>query len=320
MSNEKEFLEFSGLVSKNGKMKAVFDLINKFAQIKSPVLIIGETGSGKELVSKAIHERSHRKEHPFIAINCAVLSENLLESELFGHEKGAYTGAFSKKHGLFEVADKGTIFLDEIPDMPPKVQAKVLRVIETNTFRRLGGTQNVKVDVRIISASPMDIASLIANRAFRGDLYYRLSTLAIEIPPLRERREDISLLANYFMKLFSERLGKKEMKIDGNSLEVLCSYDWPGNVRELENVIERSYILADGDTLTVEDLPERLQWSERKVLDEGLLTLKETERRHIVRVLKEVKGNRSLAAEILGIDRKTLYRKIREGQNDPNLE
>ncbi|MCH7760885.1 sigma-54-dependent Fis family transcriptional regulator [candidate division TA06 bacterium] len=319
MTREKGYLEFSGLISKNGKMKSVFDLIDKFAGLKSPVLIIGETGSGKELVAKAIHERSQRTENPFIAINCAVLSENLLESELFGHEKGAYTGAFSKKHGLFEVADKGTIFLDEITDMPQKVQAKVLRVIETKNFRRLGGTKTVDVDVRIVSASPVDPTTLISSRTFRGDLYYRLSTLTIEIPPLRERRDDVSLLANYFMNVFSERLGKKVMGIDENAVEVLQSYDWPGNVRELENVIERSFILADGDTLTVEDLPERLQWSDRKVLEEGILTLKETERRHIARVLREVKGNRSLAAEILGIDRKTLYRKIQEGRNDPNL-
>jgi transcriptional regulator with PAS, ATPase and Fis domain len=308
---------FSGLVSQNGKMRAIFELTEKFAKLKSPVLIIGETGSGKELLARAIHDRSPRKDNPFIAINCAVLSENLLESELFGHEKGAYTGAFSKKHGLFEVADNGTIFLDEIPDMPPKVQAKVLRVIETNNFRRLGGTHNVEVDVRIVSASPLDLASLISNLTFRGDLYYRLSTLAIEIPPLRERREDIPLLAEYFIKIFGERLGKKIIRFEEEALEVLCNYDWPGNVRELENVIERSFILADGTTLTVEDLPERLQWSEHKMSQEGLLTLREMERRHIARVLREVKGNRSIAADVLGIDRKTLYRKIREGQNEP---
>jgi len=309
--------EFSGLISKDGKMRAVFNLIEKVASTNSPVLIIGETGSGKELVARAIHERSFRASAPFIAINCAVLSETLLESELFGHEKGAYTGAVSRKHGLFEVADKGTIFLDEIGDMPQKVQAKLLRALENRSFRRVGGTRDVKVDVRLLSASAMDLAAAIDTRTFRKDLYYRLSTVVIEIPPLRDRRDDIPVLVEFFLKRLERAAGGRRVRITSSAVDAMCSFHWPGNVRELEHVIERSYVLSEGDVIDVLDLPERLREVNKVASADALVPLEEIERRYIVRVLKETGGNRTRAARILGIDRKTLYRKVRMGQIDP---
>ena len=309
--------EFSGLISKDGKMRAVFNLIEKVASTNSPVLIIGETGSGKELVARAIHERSLRTSAPFIAINCAVLSETLLESELFGHERGAYTGAVSKKHGLFEVADKGTIFLDEIGDMPQKVQAKLLRALENRSFRRVGGTKDVQVDVRLLSASAMDLAAAIDNRTFRKDLYYRLSTVVIEIPPLRDRRDDIPVLVEFFFKRLERAAGGRRVRITSSAVDAMCSFHWPGNVRELEHVIERSYVLSEGDVIDVLDLPERLREVNKVPSVDALVPLEEIERRYIVRVLKETGGNRTRAARILGIDRKTLYRKVRMGQIDP---
>lgn len=309
--------EFSGLISKDGKMRAVFNLIEKVASTNSPVLIMGDTGSGKELVARAIHERSLRAGAPFIAINCAVLSETLLESELFGHEKGAYTGAVSRKHGLFEVADKGTIFLDEIGEMPQKVQAKLLRALENRSFRRVGGTRDVKVDVRLLSASAMDLAAAIDNHAFRKDLYYRLSTVVIEIPPLRDRRDDIPVLVEFFLKRLERAAGGRRVRITSSAVDAMCSFHWPGNVRELEHVIERSYVLSEGDIIDVPDLPERLREAKKAPSADVLVPLEEIERRYIVRVLKETGGNRTRAARILGIDRKTLYRKVRMGQIDP---
>jgi transcriptional regulator with PAS, ATPase and Fis domain len=309
--------EFSGLISGNGKMRAVFSLIEKVASTNSPILIIGETGSGKELVARAIHERSTRASNPFIAINCAVLSETLLESELFGHEKGAYTGAVSRKHGLFEVADKGTIFLDEILDMPQKVQAKLLRALETKSFRRVGGTKDIEVDVRLLSASSVDLGQAIEAGNFRKDLYYRLSTVVIEIPPLRERKDDIPILVEFFVKRLERAAGGRNVGVSGGAVDALCSFGWPGNVRELEHVIERAYVLSDGDLIDEEDLPERLRKAEKIPLSEGLAPLEEIEKRYIAKVLKETGGNRTRAAKILGIDRKTLYRKVRTGQIDP---
>lgn len=309
--------EFSGLISKDGKMRAVFNLIEKVASTNSPVLIIGETGSGKELVARAIHERSLRASAPFIAINCAVLSETLLESELFGHEKGAYTGAVSRKHGLFEVADRGTIFLDEIGDMPQKVQAKLLRALENRSFRRVGGTRDVKVDVRLLSASAIDLASAIDDHTFRKDLYYRLSTVVIEIPPLRDRRDDIPVLVEFFLKRLERAAGGRRVGITSSAVDAMCSFHWPGNVRELEHVIERSYVLSEGDVIDILDLPERLREANKAPSADTLVPLEEIERRYIARVLKETGGNRTRAARILGIDRKTLYRKVRMGQIDP---
>ncbi len=309
--------EFSGLISKDGKMRAVFNLIEKVASTNSPVLIMGETGSGKELVARAIHERSLKASAPFIAINCAVLSENLLESELFGHERGAYTGAVSRKHGLFEVADKGTIFLDEIGDMPQKVQAKLLRALESKSFRRVGGTRDVKVDVRLLSASAMDLAVAIDNRVFRKDLYYRLSTVVIEIPPLRDRRDDVPVLVEFFLKRLERAAGGRRVRITSAAVDACCTFHWPGNVRELEHVIERSYVLSEGDVIDIPDLPERLREINKAPSADALVPLEEIERRYIARVLKETGGNRTRAARILGIDRKTLYRKVRMGQIDP---
>ena len=309
--------QFSGLISRDGKMRAVFNLIEKVASTNSPVLIIGETGSGKELVARAVHERSTRAGSPFIAINCAVLSENLLESELFGHEKGAYTGAVSKKHGLFEVANTGTIFLDEIVDMPQKVQAKLLRALETKTFRRVGGTKDIRVDVRILSASATDLTKALDTAVFRKDLYYRLSTVVIEIPPLRERKDDIPLLVDFFLRRLERAAGKRRVSMRDSAMEALSSFNWPGNVRELEHVVERAYVLSEGDSIDTEDLPEKLRNVEKTRSVEELVPLEEIERQYIAKVLKQTGGNRTRAAKILGIDRKTLYRKVRAGQIVP---
>ena len=308
--------QFSGLISKDGKMRAVFNLIEKVASTNSPVLIIGETGSGKELVARAVHERSNRSGSPFIAINCAVLSENLLESELFGHEKGAYTGAVSRKHGLFEVANNGTIFLDEIVDMPQKVQAKLLRALETKTFRRVGGTRDIHVDVRILSASATDLGKALENTVFRKDLYYRLSTVIIDIPPLRDRRDNIPLLVDFFLRRLERAAGKRTVSVRDSAMDALTTFHWPGNVRELEHVVERAYVLSEGDSIGTDDLPERLRRADRAKSPEELVPLEEIERRYIAKVLKQTGGNRTRAAKILGIDRKTLYRKVRTGQID----
>jgi DNA-binding NtrC family response regulator len=300
-----------------GNTQAVRELMRMVARVAetdSTVLIRGESGAGKELVARAVHRQSRRARQPFVVVDCASLHENLLQSELFGHEKGAYTGAIRLKHGLFEVADRGTIFLDEIAEITPPLQVKLLRVLETGTFRRVGGTVDIKVDVRVIAATNRSLETMMKEGAFREDLYYRLNVFSLNIPPLRERREDIPLLVEHFIRN-SAIVPKRTVQITPEAMEVLRRYPWPGNVRELQNVIERALILCDEGVLDPEHLPMGVrltpQFGQSQESDR-LPTLEDVERRYIRRVLEECKGHRQKAAAILGISERNLYRKLKE--------
>ena len=303
-----------GFVGKSSKIVEMLTLLARVAETDSTVLIRGESGVGKELVARAVHRQSKRSRQPFVVVDCASLHENLLQSELFGHEKGAYTGAVRLKHGLFEVADHGTIFLDEIGEITTPLQVKLLRVIETGTFRRVGGTADHKVDVRVIAATNRALESMMKEKTFREDLYYRLNVFSLSIPPLRERREDIPLLVGHFVRN-SAIAPKRNVRVSPAAMDVLARYLWPGNVRELENVIERALILCDAGMIEPEHLPlgVRLEPSFRPAEEDGsLITLEEVERRYVRRVLEECRGHRQKAAGILGISERNLYRKIKE--------
>jgi two-component system nitrogen regulation response regulator NtrX len=282
------------------------------------VLIHGENGSGKELVARAIHALSARREGPFVEVNCAAIPEELIESELFGHERGAFTGAVARRRGKFELADQGTIFLDEVGDMSLKTQAKVLRVLEEQTFERVGGKETIRVDVRVLAASNQNLREQIAAGRFREDLFYRLSVIPIEVPPLRQRKEDIPLLVEHFIKLFSGENGKRPKTISVEALAYFLSYDWPGNVRELRNMVERLVIMAPHDVIGPEDLPPPLRPRETGTAGEESQkerTLKEAresfERAYIVAELRAHDWNMTRTAEKLGIERSHLYRKLK---------
>lgn len=298
-----------GFIFKTKKMEEIFNIVKKIAHTDSTVLIYGESGTGKEMIANLIWQHSNRKDAPFIALNCATLSENLIESELFGHEKGAFTNAFQTKYGIVEVADRGTLFLDEIGEMPIGLQAKLLRFLDSGEFRRVGGNKTLKADVRVITATNKDIGELARKGEFRQDLYYRLNVINITIPPLRDRKEDIPELADYFLKRYTNKLSKTIKGIDSNALNILMNYHWPGNVRELENVIERAVILSDTDFIRHEDI----SISQISDKEEGKLSsLDDVERSYIIKVLKETGWNQSKASQILGIDRKTLYLKLKK--------
>ncbi len=313
---------FPRIVGKSNKIEDVAQMVQKVAPTKTTVLLLGESGTGKELFARAIHNVSNRRNYPFVPINCAAIPRELLESELFGHEKGAFTGADSRKLGKFELADKGTIFLDEIGDMDLALQSKVLRAIEDGEIERVGGVKGINVDVRIIAASNKDIERAVEEMLFREDLYYRLNVFPIKIPPLRERREDIPLLVEYFIKKYCLEIKTSLKTISKETLDILMSYHWKGNVRELENTIERAVILCDGEMIT----PEHVVLSQRAVSEsvvrslhmEGTLgdTAKEAlriaETQHIVKALRDTKGNKSRAAELLQVSYKTLLTKIKE--------
>ncbi len=306
---------FQQLIGKSPSMQKIYDLIERIRDSSNSVLITGESGTGKELVARAIHYSGVRKEGPFLAINCAAIPETLLESELFGYKRGAFTDAKTDKKGLIFEAKSGTLFLDEIIEMPPILQAKLLRVIEERRVRPLGDTNDYPIDVRIISASNRDMKEMIHQGRFREDLYYRLKVIDIELPPLRERREDIPLLVQHFI----DRFGKDPKKISGvaeEAMKILINYFWPGNVRELENVIQRAITLCQQELILPEDLPaSMLQEADENLIEKGLrekYTVGQLEKEYIKRVLIEVGGNKSRAAEILGLDRKTLYRKLEE--------
>jgi DNA-binding NtrC family response regulator len=298
-------------------------LVAKVAPSDSTVLVRGETGTGKELVARGIHRLSPRRDRPFVVVDCAALHENLLQSELFGHEQGAFTGAARRKHGLFEAADGGTIFLDEIGDVSPAVQAGLLRVLETSSFRHLGGTQEVRVDVRLVAATNRALERLMAEGKFRQDLFFRLSAIHIEIPPLRQRRNDIPVLVEHFVAQHNARHGTRK-GISPAAIEVLLHYDWPGNVRELRHVVERALVLADGDLIRPRDLPAELRQAAGRIGMDGekaaSLALAEVERRHIARVLAQVGGHRARAAQLLGISERNLYRRIHEYHLDGGSE
>jgi DNA-binding NtrC family response regulator len=306
---------FHQLIGKSPSMQKIYDLVERIKESSSNVLITGESGTGKELVGKAIHYSGTRKEGPFIAVNCAAIPETLLESELFGYKKGAFTDAKADKKGLVSEAREGTLFLDEITEMSPLLQAKMLRVIEERQVRPLGDTNSHPVDVRFISASNRNMKDLIHQGRFREDLYYRLKVIDIELPPLRERKDDIPLLVQHFIQRFGQE-SKKVSGVSEETLRILIDYSWPGNVRELENVIQRAITLGQQETILPEDLPASLiQELDEDVVEKGLrkkYSLDQLEKEYIQKVLIEAGGNKTKAAEILGLDRKTLYRKLEE--------
>ncbi|HQJ22754.1 MAG TPA: sigma-54 dependent transcriptional regulator, partial [Rectinema sp.] len=302
----------SYIIGKAPSIKRIFDLIRKVAPTKASVLITGESGVGKELVADAIHNLSPRRDKPFIKVHCAALAESLLESELFGHEKGAFTGATGRKRGRFEMADGGTLFLDEIGEINQNVQIKILRVLQERKFERVGGEETIEVDVRLIAATNRDLKREITEGRFREDLYYRLNVVNIHVPPLRERREDIPLLAMAFLREFADENGKQIEGFDPRVRQALYAYDWPGNVRELRNCIESAVVMASGKLITLDDLPPgpRSSGEARTISIPAFSSLEEAERIIISETLALVGGNKSKAAEILKIGRKTLYQKI----------
>jgi two-component system nitrogen regulation response regulator GlnG len=337
-----------GIVGRSEGMQNVFKLIGQLASSDATALITGESGTGKELVARAIYHHSQRSERPFLAINCAAIPENLLESELFGHEKGAFTGAATQRIGKFEQSNRGTIFLDEIGDMTLATQTKILRVLQDGTFERVGGNQPIKVDVRVIAATNKPLEQLVAARAFREDLFYRLNVVRLHLPPLRERREDIRLLVNYFLKTFERQQERTPKSISSDALRALENYQWPGNVRELENAIQRALVVAKGEAILAGDLPTEItenvagvpapaatpnstaagapqqrspdlaalaralfQWARQ---DETLKIIDAVERELVIQALAETKGNQSQAAKLLGMTRATLRKRINQFQ------
>jgi two-component system response regulator AtoC len=311
--------QFSSIIAKSREMSDIFRTIAKIADFKTTVLVTGESGTGKELVARAIHERSQRKTAPFVAINCGAIPENLLESELFGHKKGAFTDATSDRRGLFEEASGGTLFLDEIGDLPLNLQVKLLRVLQEDTIRRLGDPKDIKIDVRIITATHRDLAADVKAGRFREDLFYRINVLAIAIPALRSRREDVNLLIDHFLARNNTRLGTNIRGVSPEARKLLLEYAWPGNVRELENTIERAMVLSETDVLQSIDLPERIRDALDPVqvhLASGELSIKKTtaaiEQILIRRALQKTKGNRTRAADILEISHRALLYKIKD--------
>jgi two-component system response regulator AtoC len=310
---------FESILAKSQEMQDVFRTISKIADYKTTVLVTGESGVGKELVARALHARSSRKNMPFVAINCGAIPENLLESELFGHRKGAFTDANADRRGLFEEATGGTLLLDEIGELPLSLQVKLLRVLQEETIRRLGDTKDAKVDVRIVAATHRDLAAEVKAGRFREDLYYRINVLPVHIPPLRGRKDDIPLLVDHFVTRNNARLGTHIRGVSPEARKLLVEYPWPGNVRELENTIERAMVLAEGEVLDAADLPERLRESLDPVqaqLATGELSIKKTsaaiEEILIRRALQKTKGNRTRAAEVLEISHRALLYKIKD--------
>jgi DNA-binding NtrC family response regulator len=313
--------ELGTVIGRSPAMVEVYKTVARVAPTKSTVLILGESGTGKELIARAIHQHSPRARRPFVAVDCGVLTETLLESELFGHVRGAFTGAVMDKKGVFEEAQGGTCFLDEIGDITPNMQAKLLRVLQEHEVRRVGGKEWIKVDVRVVAATNRHLAELVRKRAFRHDLYYRLNVITILLPPLRERREDIPALAYRFLRRYSQENGKEVTAISDEAMELLRAYSWPGNIRELENTIERAVTLARQPMLMPEDLPAEVregvasEWSPDLSLEEqsffaGTPTLDEVDKRYIQYALSRTQGNLSRAAKILDIDRRSLYRML----------
>ncbi|MEW6109267.1 MAG: sigma-54 dependent transcriptional regulator [Nitrospirota bacterium] len=300
-------------IAKSKMMKRVIDIINGISNSDCNVLITGESGVGKGLVAKLIHYTGLRKTRPFLALNCAIFTEELLASELFGHEKGAFTGAFASKKGLIEIANTGTLFLDEIAEMSSNLQAKLLKVIEDKDFLRVGGTRSIKVDVRFMAATNQNIKNLVSNGRFREDLYYRLNVMDIYIPPLRERKEDIIPLSRYFLDKHSKKANKKINGFTKDAMDILMSYGFPGNVRELENIIERAVILEKTSRITPESLPQSIKLFQIETIDPNKVkTIDELNKEYAERVLEYVDDNKSKAAEMLGISRTSLWRILKK--------
>jgi two-component system response regulator HydG len=311
-----ESRRFDELLGASPAMKEVYDLLERVAESESTVLVSGESGTGKELVARALHRRSKRSAGSFVAINCAAMPEQLLESELFGHTKGAFTDARTARPGLFVQAKGGTIFLDEIGDMPLGLQPKLLRALQERTVRPVGGDVEIPIDVRVVAASNRDLETAIEERKFREDLYYRINVIHVELPPLRARGADVLLLAKHYLEHFAAQSQKDVRSLDPEAAEKLSSYAWPGNVRELANCMERAVALTRGEAVGIGDLPEKIRnYRTSHVLvaatdPSELVPLEEVEKRYILRVLEAVGGNKTLAAQVLGLDRKTLYRKL----------
>jgi DNA-binding NtrC family response regulator len=322
---------FDDIIGNSYKMREIFDLVRKVSKSDVSVLITGESGTGKELLARAIHRNSYRSEKPFIAVNCAAMPDNLLESELFGHERGAFTGAVIQRKGKFELSNGGTLFLDEIADMSLPAQAKILRVLEEHTLERVGGQSSINVDIRVIAATNKDLRREVINKNFREDLFYRLNEVSVHLPSLRDRKEDIPLLVNFFINSFSSQFGKSKKKISDVALRYLLRHSWPGNIRELENVIKRSLVLLEGDTIWIEHLPLDIQFKSDdskagaglggpeagaagEVQDDRLLPLDDVEKVHIKKVLQYTNWNKKKTSEILKVSRPTLDRKIEKYQ------
>jgi two-component system response regulator AtoC len=313
---------FDDMVGSSAAMKKMYELVARVAETETTCLITGESGTGKELVARGIHLRSPRKDGPFVAINCAAMPESLLESELFGHVKGAFTDARSTRQGLFIKASKGTLFLDEIGEMPPGMQAKLLRSLQERTVRPVGGDTELPFDTRILAATNRDLETEVEEKRFREDLFYRINVVRIHVPPLRARGSDILLLAQHFLERYAAQSRRAVVGMSSGAADKLMTYPWPGNVRELQNCIERAVALAQFDKIGVDDLPEKIKdYKTTRIAVESndpaeLLSMDEVERRYIHRVLEAVGGNKTLAAQVLGFDRRTLYRKLERVRDD----
>jgi DNA-binding NtrC family response regulator len=324
----REKYRFENIIGMTPAILEIYKTVARLVDSKTTVLIQGESGTGKELIARALHFNGSRAERPFVPVDCASLTESLLESELFGHVRGAFTGAVETKKGLFEKADGGTIFLDEIAEISPALQAKLLRVLQQHEIRRVGGTEHIALDVRVIAATNKDLEALVKAGRFREDLFYRLHVVTLHLPPLRERQEDIPLLTNYFLRKYSEANQKLITHITPEALQVLCAYDWPGNVRELEHIIERAVTLTMNNCLIPEDLPPKLRQQTTAPSPESSqpwLSLDALEKQHIQAVLRLTQGNKKKAAQILGINRRSLYRMAQRhgidlGQGDGETE
>jgi two-component system response regulator HydG len=308
------------IIGKSERIRQVFSLVDKVAETDSTILIFGESGTGKELVAREIHHRSERAKGPFTSINCGALPETLLESELFGHVRGSFTGAVRDKEGMFAVAKGGTFFMDEVGETTPAIQVKLLRVLQEREIIPVGGTKPIKVDVRLIAATNADLENAVETGKFRADLFYRLNVIPIHLPPLRQRKDDIPLLVEYFLKGYCSNADKQVKTLSPEALDILMRYDWPGNVRELENALERGVILQEGHVITAEDLPERLRTqrteSRGSVVSTSNLTLEELEKEYLLKVLDETGWHKKRAASILGINASTLYRKLQRYRCD----
>jgi DNA-binding NtrC family response regulator len=307
---------FAEIIGQSPVMQEIFDTVRQVSASRATVLIQGESGTGKELVARAIHRLSPRAKGPLVSVHCAALSTTLLESELFGHEKGAFTGANERRAGRFEMSDGGTLFLDEVSEIDASVQVKILRVLEERRFERVGGSTSIDVDVRLVAATNKDLRAMVAEGKFREDLFFRLYVVVITLPPLRERAGDIPLLAQHFINVYAKDNGKAIEGLTPDAMDVLTSYTWPGNVRELRNTIERMVVMARGSRLTVRDLPPQVRdaasANASSAPGRGYLSLEETEKQLIIKALKVHGGNRTKAAEELGISRRTLHRKLNE--------
>ena len=325
----KKKYKFENIIGDSEKMRQIFEIIEKVADTDSTILILGESGTGKELIAKAIHYNSYRREGPFVPVNCAAIPSELLESELFGHEKGAFTNAIRTRIGRFELANGGTVFLDEIGDMSPNLQSKLLRVLQERQFERVGGVKTVKIDIRVIAATHQDLKAAVQGGTFRQDLYYRLNVIPMEVPPLRERISDIPLLVNHFLAQFNKSKKRQIQGIDHEALNLMTKYHWPGNVRELENIIERIIILTNNETIRVSDLPEKIQTYSQtetpftfQIPEEGISldhAVVEFEKKLILQALNRTGWIKNKAAQLLNLNRTTLIEKIkRQNLQRPN--